>query len=243
MTNQEPNKSAWTEERLQGMFERYNRKYWKGQLPAYRLAISVMPDAVGRCDWSRKVITISVEAHKSDREIRSTVLHEMAHAAASIRGSHGHDPEFFAQVEMLLRRKALIAIDTPEAGSVHILANLVPSRFPLLKRKIDRLEARRSGAMEKLIAERNLQVRTMTDDDILQRFEDAAMELTWKQALMVVGLENGLVDETGRPLTARSRRILGKAKPKHTRARREFLQYRNAELEFQRLPAGDDQKF
>jgi hypothetical protein len=99
LTNQVPNKSARTEERLQGMFERYNRKYWKGQLPAYRLAISVMPDAVGRCNWRRKVITINVEAHKSDREIRSTVLHEMAHAAASIRGSHGHDPEFFAQVE------------------------------------------------------------------------------------------------------------------------------------------------
>jgi hypothetical protein len=112
----------------------------------------------------------------------------------------------------------------------------------LLKRKIDRLEARRSGAMEKLIAERNLQVRTITDDDILRRFEDAAMELTWKQALMVVGLEDGLVDDTGRPLTARSRRILDKAKRKYTRARREFLRYRNAELEFQRLSAGDDQK-
>jgi len=144
---------------------------------------------------------------------------------------------------MLLRRKALIAVDTPEAGGVHILANLVPSRFPLLKRKIDRLEARRSGAMEKLIAERNLQVRTITDDDILRRFEDAAMELTWKQAVIAVGLENGLVDETGRPLTPRSRRILDKAKRRYTRARREFLQTRNAELEFQRLSTVGDQKF
>lgn len=243
MTNQVPNKSAWTEERLQGMFERYNRKYWKGQLPAYRLAISVMPDAVGRCNWRRKVITINVEAHKSDREIRSTVLHEMAHAAAFARGSRGHDPKFFAQVEKLLRVRAPIAIDTPEAGGVRILANLVPSRFPLLKRKIDQLEARRGNAVEKYAAKHNLAMHLITDDDILRRFEDAAMELTWKQALMVVGLENGLVDETGRPLTARSRRILDKAKPKYTRARREFLQYRNAELELQRLPAGDNQKF
>ena len=158
MTNQEPNKSAWTAERLQGMFERYNRKYWKGQLPVYRLAISVMPDAVGRCDSTRKVITINVEAHKSDREVRSTLLHEMAHAAASIRGSRGHDPKFFAQVEMLLRRRAAVAIDTPEAGGVRIFANLVPSRFPLLKRRIDQLEACRGGAVEKFVAERNLQV-------------------------------------------------------------------------------------
>jgi|ERR1700678_2560676 SprT-like family len=94
-----------------------------------------MPEVMGLCEWKRKVITIDVERHKSDREVRSTLLHEMAHAAASIRGSRGHDPKFFAQLEKLLRLRAPIAIDTPEAGGVRILANLVPSRFPLLKRK------------------------------------------------------------------------------------------------------------
>ena len=225
--------SAWTEKRLQDIFEHYNRKYWQGRLPAYRLVIATMPDAMGLCESKRKVITIDVERHKSDREVRSTVLHEMAHAAADIRGSRGHDPKFFAQVEKLLHLRAPIAIDIPEAGGVRILANLVPSRFPLFKRKIDRLEARRSSAIEKRIVERNLQARLITDDDILRRFEDAAMELTWKQAVIAVGLEYGMVDETGRPLTRRSRRVLDGAKRRHARARRNQLQLMKADRDFQ----------
>jgi SprT-like family len=227
------NKTTWSEERVRSAFARYNERYWQGRLPHYRLVIEAIPGAMGQCDRVRKIIKIDVDQHKSDREVRSTLLHEMAHAAAIIRGSRGHDPKFFAQVEMLLRRKAPIAIDTPEAGSVPILANLVPSRFPLLKRKIDQLEARRSGGIEKLIAERNLHVRTVTDGDILGDFEQAAMELTWKQAVIAVGLENGLVDETGRPLTRRSRRLLNEAKRRYARARRNYLQLRKAERDFE----------
>lgn len=223
----------WTEERLQKMFEHYNRKYWQGRLPAYRLVIATMPDALGLCEWKRKVITVNVGRHKSDRDVRSTILHEMAHAAADVRGSRGHDPKFFAQVEKLLRRRAPIAVDTPEAGGVRILANLVPSRFRLLKRKIDQLEAHRSSGIEKLIAERNLQPHLITDDDVLSEFEQAATELTWKQAVIAVGLENGLVDETGRPLTRRSRRLLDGAKRRHARARRNYLQLRKDYMDFQ----------
>ncbi len=202
-------------------------------MPVYRLVIATMPDAMGLCESTRKVITIDVEQHKSDREVRSTLLHEMAHAAASIRGSRGHDPKFFAQVEKLLHLRAPIAIATPEAGSVRILANLVPSRFPLLKRKIDHAEASRSRAIEKLIDERNLHTRVITDDDILREFKDAATELTWKEALIAVGLENGLVDDTGRPLTRRSRRVLDEAKRRHARARRNYLQLRRDDRDFQ----------
>jgi hypothetical protein len=228
MTNQEPNKTAWTEERLRDVFTQYNRKYWRGRLPVYRLVIATMPDAMGRCDWTRNVITIDVEQHQSDREMRSTLLHEMAHAAASIRGSRGHDLKFFAQLEKLLQLKAPIAVDTPEAGSVRILANLVPRKFPLLKRKIDNAEARRSKPLEKLIAEHDLPVRVITDEDILGEFEDAAMEITWKKAVIAVGLEKGMVDETGRPLNSRWRRLLDKAKRRHARARRDNLQYMKA---------------
>ena len=231
--SQEPKRRAWTEERLRDIFAAYNRKYWRGRLPVYRLVIATMPDAMGRCEWTRKVITIDVEQHKSDREVRSTLLHEMAHAAASIRGSRGHDPKFFAQLEKLLHVRAPIAIDTPEAGGVRILANLVPSRFPLLKRKIDQAEARRRKPIEKFIAEHNLPTTLITDDDIIGEFEEAAMELTWKQAVILMGLQNGLVDETGRPLTSRSRRLLDKAKRRHARARRNHLQLQKADRDFQ----------
>jgi hypothetical protein len=228
MTNQERHKTVWTEERLQDNFARYNRRYWQGRLPAYRLVIATMSDAMGLCDSTQKVITIDVERHKSDREVRSTVLHEMAHAAADIRGSRGHDPKFFAQLEKLLQMGAPIAIDTPEAGNVRIFENLVPSHFPLLKRKIDQAEARRSKDIERLIAEDDLPTTLITEDDILGEFEDAAAELTWKQAVIAVGLENGLVDDTGRALTRWSRRVLDKAKSRHARERRNYLQLRKA---------------
>jgi len=226
-------KTVWTEERLRDVFAPYNRKYWRGRLPVYQLVIATMPDAVGRCESTRKVITIDVEQHKSDREVRSTLLHEMAHAAAFIRGSRGHDLKFFAQLEKLLRLRAPIAIETPEAGSTRILANLVPSRFSLLKRRIDQLEARRAKAVEKFVAEHKLSSRVITDDDILGEFEEAAMELTWKQAVIAIGLENGLVDETGRPLTRRSRRLLHNAKRRHARGRRNYLQLLKADRDVQ----------
>src|ERR1035441_7340506 len=94
-----PSKTAWTEQRLRDIFARYSGKYWRGRLPVYRLVIRAMPNTMGMCDWKRKVITIDVEQHKSDREVRSTLLHEMAHAAAFIRGSREHDLKFFAQLE------------------------------------------------------------------------------------------------------------------------------------------------
>jgi hypothetical protein len=142
---------------------------------------------MGQCDWVWKVIKIDVDQHKSDREVRSTLLHEMAHAAACICGSCGHDLKFFAEVENLLRLRGPIAIDIPEAGGVRILSNLVPSRFPLLKRKIDRLQTRRNRSLNKPIAERNLHAPLVSDHDILGDFEQAATELTWKRASSRLG--------------------------------------------------------
>jgi hypothetical protein len=96
--------------------------------------------------------------------------------------------------------------------------------------------------LEKFIAEHKCKVHTITDDDILIRFEDAAIELTWKQAAIAVGLENGLVDETGRPLTRRSRYLLEKAKRRHSRARRGHLQYMKAPQYMKAFAATTGQK-
>jgi hypothetical protein len=54
------------------------------------------------------------------------------------------------------------------------------------------------------------------------------MELTWQGAVIAVGLEKGMVDETGRALTDWSRRLLDKGKRRHARARRDHLQYMKA---------------
>jgi len=217
-------KTTWTKKRLQEIFARYNRKFWRGRLPSYEIVVAELPNILGCCDSRRRLITISIGHHKSDSEIRGTVLHEMAHAAADTKGSRGHDLIFFAELEKLLRMGSDIAIDTPEAGKVRILANLVPSRFPLLKRKIDRAEARRCFALKQFVAKHKLPMRSIAENDILCEFEDVAMELTWKQAVRVVGVENGIVDETGRPLTSRSKRLLERAKRRFTQARRDSLE-------------------
>ena len=71
---------------------------------------------------------------------------------------------------------------------------MVPTRFPRLKGKMDRAEARRTREVECYAQDHKLHTTTITDDDIISYFKEAAMELTWKQALLAVGLENGLVE-------------------------------------------------
>ena len=164
-----------------------------------------------------------MDEHANDRQLRGAVLHEMAHAAAR---KPGHGVHFFAQVERLLRRRAPIAVDEAEGGGlVRILANLVPARFPLLKQKMDRLEACRQNKFEVIIKAKNLPVYQTTEADILDRFEDAASEVTWTRALVGVGIEYALTDECGRPLSAYSQRVLVKARKVHCRARRAHLEY------------------
>jgi len=147
----------------------------------------------------------------------------MCHAAAARHRSRGHDEKFFAQLERLLRVRAPITVANPEAGGAHILKDLVPTSFPLARSKMERIEARRANAIEQHIKATNREVRVIGDDDIIQEFEDHAWELSWKEALITIGLENGLTDETGRPLNARFRRLLVRARRAHTRGRRLYL--------------------
>ena len=119
-----------------------------------------MSDARGFCIPERKIIAVDPDQHRSDNEVRGTILHEMAHAAADIRGSRGHDLTFFTELERLLQQGAPISVDTAEAGKVYIYiiiyiyiySGLVPSRFTLLKRKIDRIEAHRVKGVERQAA-------------------------------------------------------------------------------------------
>src|SRR4029077_6822002 len=135
-------------------------------------------------------------------------------------GSHGHDAKFFAQLEWLLRKKAPITISNPEAGAANILRDIVPARFALLKRKMDRLEARRRKPIDRLFQDKKITPITITDQDIIGEFEDAASEMRWKEALLYVGLYNGLVDEGGRPVNQRARRLVARGRKAHSRARR-----------------------
>jgi hypothetical protein len=125
----------WTEKRLERLFQHYNRTYWRGRLSGYRITRAGLSESLGECDLQRKLIRIDTDKHKSDPELRGTLLHEMSHAAARC----GHSIPFFAELERLIRRGAPVAVDSAEAGSARILRDIVPKRFPLLRAKMDRV--------------------------------------------------------------------------------------------------------
>ena len=98
----------------------------------------------------------------------------MAHAAAS-RAGHGH--EFFAQVENLLRKGAPIRVGWGEAHYARILRDVVPARFPLARKAMERVEEARERAVERFARKRNLERVDVSDEEIVGEFADAAMEL------------------------------------------------------------------
>jgi predicted SprT family Zn-dependent metalloprotease len=218
-------KQTLLDKRLNQLFQRYNQLYWSGKLPKYRIVDAPTLRCLGRCDLRRRTIEIDVPKHKSERELRSTLLHEMCHVAAHRKGSRGHDAKFFEQLEQLLRKKAPISIADPEAGKARVQSELMPARFPLLKRKMDRIAVKQRKPLERFIKANRLTPHDISDEEIIRDFEYQAWESTWKEALSALGfIKYHLTDETGRPLNARCRRLLAKAQKAHSRARRRYLQ-------------------
>src|ERR1700747_2529475 len=98
------NKTKWIDKRLQRLFDRYDLLYFSGKFRDYQVIIDTLPGGTfGTCDWSKRTITIDAEHHKSDRELRGTVLHEMVHPAVR---KPRHGVHFFAQIEGLLQKRA-----------------------------------------------------------------------------------------------------------------------------------------
>jgi hypothetical protein len=221
----------WNDKRLGILFQHYNQIYWHGKIPQHRvLDRRLKTEVLGLCRLNKHVITIDCKKHTSDKKICGTLLHEMAHAAAEVPG---HGLGFQAQLEKLLQARAPVSIGTGEAGAVKIMANLVPSRFPLLKQRMDRLEARRANAINRLIAKKKLRTETITARDIVEQFGELKA-FRWKDAVLMIGLEYGLTDDTGRPTSARARRLLAKGRNLHRRARRDHLADQKYWKEFKR---------
>ena len=215
------NRVNWSVERLRRLFERYNRIYWRGKLSGYRV---VMVDlsanhAIGYCNRREKRIEIDIDQHTSDHEVRATLLHEMAHAAAR---EPGHSVRFFYQMERLIRLGAPVTVSSPEAGQARILQDIVPKRFPMLRAKMQRVENRRQRKILK--ASKGQTFSTVTDDMIVGDFKDAALEGTWRQALIFLGRRYGLTDDIGRPVNEWARRIVRRAERVFRQARRDYLQ-------------------
>jgi hypothetical protein len=145
--------------------------------------------AHGECVYAENLIIVDVEKHTSRHELRSTLLHEMAHAAAGSR-SRGHDSKFFAEIEFLLEQGVRLKMGLPETGNLPILDS-VPDTFPLAKKALARAYRQ---VQRKML--RDPMPEFMVDDGYLcAQFEEAGQNgFSWREALLVIGREYGLID-------------------------------------------------
>jgi hypothetical protein len=219
-------KTTWADQRLRNLFDRYNRIYWQGSLSMYRVIISSLASegCIGRCNRINRLIEIDPDGHTSDKQLRSTLLHEMCHATS--RG--GHSLEFFREVERLLKRRAPVSVYCGEAGRAKILNGIIPKQFPLLRKKMERIEKQRVRELEAHFKSHPPDGKqVITNDDIVAEFEDEErVAVTWKQARFAVGLQYGLTDEAGRPVDGWAKRLLERGRRAHAAARRYHLQWK-----------------
>jgi hypothetical protein len=213
--------SNWTEQRLQRLFDRYNLRFWGGRLPRVRVRVCDL-DCYGECDFEREEIRIDIDRHaNNDREIRATLLHEMAHVAAG----PGHSSKFWLQIENLLRKKAPISVGFPETGGLQIVKNAVPSRFPLARRMLNKVHDKEQRRLEALARRPGVEDYTMTDEDLVQEFADSTIAaLPWKAAMWFIGSCYGLLDVDRKPTDRRSATIISRGKKLHYTTRRELLE-------------------
>jgi hypothetical protein len=211
--------STWSDARLARLFERYRRRYWPSsrRLRRYRVQAGTLGDAFGECKFQDHLIVIDVAAHPSDRELRATMLHEMAHAVA---GKPGHTSPFWTQLEYLLSRHAPITVSFPELGEQGGHLHIIPKRFRRCRRLFARVYRRRLQAFEREIA--HLPTYQL---DIAREFEDAASteNVAWRVLWQYYARRFGFVDLDGRLLPfARSYRDA--ARQGWVRGRRFYLE-------------------
>lgn len=78
----------WTHQRIQRLFNRYTKRFWQGKLAGWTVDTSGdHPGAFGYCNPNTHRISVRLGTHETDREVKATLVHEMAHAATN--GAHG----------------------------------------------------------------------------------------------------------------------------------------------------------
>ena len=59
-------KTRWSDERLRRLFDHYNRLYFRRKIKNCQVVIGPLNDSLGICDYSKRTITIDVDANQSD---------------------------------------------------------------------------------------------------------------------------------------------------------------------------------
>lgn len=220
-----PEVTRWNDQRLDRLFRRYNQLYWSGRLPLYSVRVEEPnTDHVGLCECEKRTILIVVKG-RSDRAIRSTVLHEMCHVAApTLKQQEYHGYSFWKQVEMLLRKHAPITIKNAEAPHVSLLGGSIPARFPLSRKLVERLERRRQRRVVQMLKGTTSSGIVISNRNIIEEFGGAeAAESPWQRARLLLGHEYGLLDVGGKPKNRWAARIIEQGRKVHAKARREYL--------------------
>jgi SprT-like family len=77
--------------RIQQLFERYNQKYFDGSLSSVQVQVQTFDEDEGvNGRWDKETGTIFVSSMLKGRELRETLIHEMAHAACRGISCRGH---------------------------------------------------------------------------------------------------------------------------------------------------------
>ena len=181
-----------TADQLQRRFDEYRERYWPGRMRQYRVVAGPTRTigALGECVYAEKLLIVDVSNHATLYDLRTTLLHEMAHAAAGSCSRGRHDSLFFAQLEFLLERGARLKMGLPETGNLPNLDS-VPDRFPLARKALTRayLQAQRQ------LVQADIPEFTVDNEYLCSQFEDAGRSgATWLEALRAIGRAYGLVD-------------------------------------------------
>ena len=97
-------RTIWNEQRLQRLFWRYNRRFFGDALKGWTVDTDELHQGLyGCCNEKIGCISIRLPSHTSDHLVRSTLVHEMAHAATN--SSHGRRWE--SEIEQLKAAEGL----------------------------------------------------------------------------------------------------------------------------------------
>ncbi len=128
-------------------YQRYNKRYWNGELPQCSIKFATLKKYQGLTKGFREII-IDPTWHFDDRGIRHTLLHEMVHVAAMDQPVHGL--EFWREVEYILRKGAPIDLLAGyERRFRRILQGFSsPLDFYFCKKALKKLEAREKRLLQ-----------------------------------------------------------------------------------------------
>jgi len=184
----------WTKHRLQKLFSHYDKKYWQSGLPAVQVLRDDTMAPLGEFRPKEKQIAINIIKSRSDKEVRSVMLHEMCHLRADgkSRFRNGwHDDAFYAELERLLRLGAGINVGCGENPN-RTWHHGVPAKFELCRAALQKAY---QWYEQKVVRRVPGPVLVITALHIAQDFEDAASEgLSWKEAYLAIGRDNGILD-------------------------------------------------